>query len=73
MPVSFPSTPATNDEYTFGTTTWVFNGVGWEVVPVVSSGPNTFQSAVKQAWYETLVTTAPNPVQNMTGVLLQYV
>lgn len=38
MPISFPTSPATNDEYTFGSTTWIFNGVGWEVLPATTGG-----------------------------------
>ena len=34
MPISFPPTPATGAEYTFGERTWVFNGTGWVPKPV---------------------------------------
>jgi hypothetical protein len=29
MALNFPSSPATNDEYTLGTKTWVWNGLAW--------------------------------------------
>ena len=30
-PINFPSNPTTNQSYTFGTKTWVFNGYGWKL------------------------------------------
>jgi hypothetical protein len=33
-PINFPSNPTTNQSYTFGTKTWVFNGYGWKLQQV---------------------------------------
>ena len=32
MAISFPTSPATNDTYTFANKTWVFNGEAWDLV-----------------------------------------
>lgn len=32
MPINFPSSPSTNDTYTYLNRTWKFNGEGWEMV-----------------------------------------
>lgn len=68
MSLGFNPTPTVGEIHTAGTKTWRWNGVGWER----STFPNTFQVSIKQNWYETLVTTAPNPVINMDGILLTY-
>ena len=31
MAISFPPTPSTNDTYTVGTKTWVYNGYAWDL------------------------------------------
>ena len=33
-PINFPSNPTTNQSYTFGTKTWIFNGYGWKLQQV---------------------------------------
>ena len=66
MSLGFPTTPSVDDIHTVGGKTWRWNGVGWERFVL----KNTFMVAVKQRHYETLVTTAPTPVRNMTGVVL---
>ena len=68
MSLGFNPTPTVGELHTAGTKTRRWNGSGWERFTF----PNTFQSAIKQNWYETLVTTAPNPVINMDGILLTY-
>jgi hypothetical protein len=32
MPINFPSSPNTNDTYTSGGSTWIYNGTAWNVV-----------------------------------------
>lgn len=32
MPLSFPTTPATDEVYTFNGRSWVFNGTSWDAV-----------------------------------------
>ena len=32
MAIDFPNTPSTNDQYTVGTTTWMYNGTAWVIV-----------------------------------------
>ena len=75
MPIDFPASPSPGEIYPYnGKNFRRMNGY-WSAVSQfapVDESPNTFQTAVKQNYYETLVTTAPNPVSNMTGVLLQY-
>lgn len=44
MAIDFPSTPALNDEYTYGGRTWKYNGTAWESVtaaygPTGATGP----------------------------------
>lgn len=68
MSLGFDPTPAIGNTHTVGVRTWRWNGTGWEKYIL----PNTFQAAVRQRYYETLVTTAPTPVSNMTGVVLAY-
>ena len=31
MPLNFPSSPTTNQSYTLGTKTWIYNGYGWKL------------------------------------------
>jgi hypothetical protein len=54
MPLSFPPSPAIDDEYAFGGLSWVFNGTGWaRVAPVSQSG---FFVGAEVLWKEALVT-----------------
>ena len=32
MAIDFPNTPSNNDQYTVGTTTWMYNGTAWVIV-----------------------------------------
>ena len=32
MALDFPNSPSTNDQYTVGTTTWMYNGTAWVIV-----------------------------------------
>lgn len=32
MAIDFPNSPSTNDQYTVGTTTWMYNGTAWVIV-----------------------------------------
>lgn len=69
MSLGFNPTPTVGELHTAGTKTWRWNGIGWERYEM----PNTFQTSIKQNWYETLVTTAPTAVDAAsTGVLLTY-
>ena len=34
MPLNFPSSPTTNQSYTLGTKTWIYNGYGWKLQQV---------------------------------------
>lgn len=36
MPIDFPNSPTTNQIFTDGTTTWIFNGVAWDILPNLS-------------------------------------
>jgi len=44
--INFPSSPATNDEYTFGGKTWVYNGTGWKVKPGTFNAPTIITSSI---------------------------
>lgn len=68
MSLGFDTTPTLGDPHTVGGKSWRWNGVGWEKFTL----PITFQAAVGQRYYETLVTTAPTPVTNTVGTLLTY-
>lgn len=68
MSLGFDPTPAVGDLHTVAGKTWRWNGAGWEKYTLL----NTFQAPVRQNWYETLVTSASNPVTNMVGVQLTY-
>lgn len=75
MPIEWPDPPTPGEVYPYNGKNWRRMNGYWSAVSQfapVDESPNTFQSAVKQNYYETLVTTAPNPVKNMTGVLLTY-
>ena len=39
MPINFPDSPAPNEEYTYGSTTWVWNETTWNIKPVTVVGP----------------------------------
>ena len=73
MPIVFPPSPSIDQVEAYNGKNWQWNGAYWSAVSQYQhSGPNTFQTPVMQDYYETLVTTAKNPVRNMTGVLLTY-
>lgn len=73
MPLAFPPSPTPGQIEPYNGKNWRWMGAYWSVVSQYpQAGPTTFQAAVKQAYYETLITQAPNPVKNMTGVLLTY-
>jgi hypothetical protein len=42
MPLNFPTSPSTNDEYSFGGKTWVYNGAGWALksIPLTTANVN---------------------------------
>lgn len=33
MPINFPNNPTLNQTFTDGTTTWIYNGVAWDILP----------------------------------------
>lgn len=68
MSLGFDTTPSVGDLHTVASKTWRWNGTGWEKYTLL----NSFQAAVRQGWYETLITGGSNPVVNMTGVQLTY-
>lgn len=68
MSLGFDPAPSVDDIHTVGGKKWRWNGIGWEPATL----KNTFMAAVRQDYYETLVTTAPTPVAPMAGVLLTY-
>ena len=40
MPINFPDDPASvGNQYTFGSTTWLWNGTTWNISPVTTEGP----------------------------------
>ena len=39
MPLSFPSSPALNELYTYNSVTWQWNGTGWYIVKAIPTGP----------------------------------
>lgn len=39
MPIDFPSSPSTNQTYTYGSQTWVYDGAVWNLVPPTVVGP----------------------------------
>jgi hypothetical protein len=39
MPLSFPSSPALNELYTYNSVTWQWNGTGWYIVKAIPIGP----------------------------------
>lgn len=52
MPIDFPSTPATNDTYTYNGKTWKFNGTAWDFT--VSTYGSEFKNANFIAMTETV-------------------
>jgi hypothetical protein len=45
MAFSFPTSPTLNQEYTFGTKTWRFNGTGWVLVTGVDAAQSAWSTA----------------------------
>ena len=37
MPLDFPNNPTANQSYSFGNKTWIFNGYGWKLQPIVTA------------------------------------
>ena len=73
MPLVLPPSPTIDQIEPYNGKNWRWNGVYWSAASQYpQDGPNTFQTPVIQDYYETLVTSAPNTVGNMTGVLLTY-
>ena len=35
--INFPSNPTANQSYSWGTKTWIYNGYGWKLQPIISS------------------------------------
>lgn len=48
MPINFPDNPEINEEYDYGSFSWIWNGVAWEV--------NTGSSFTSALFHTTLVT-----------------
>ena len=42
---SFPSSPTTNEQYTFGNKTWMYNGTGWVLVTGVDAAQSAWSTA----------------------------
>jgi len=55
MPLDFPTSPATNQLYTFGGRTWKYNGDAWDLVPTASTagggGSGTFDTGITTSVY----------------------
>ena len=69
MAINFPSSPTTNQQYTYGTQTWYWDGTGWALIPaaatltsVNSNVSPTYRSIVS------VVTYSATPTVNWTGV-----
>lgn len=45
MAINFPTSPALNDEYSFGGSTWIWNGTGWQQKVVLAVVTPQVQSA----------------------------
>lgn len=72
MPISFPLSPSTNDEYAFGGLSWVFNGTGWALVQQPAHAG--LFAGVEVEWKETLVTSGlEGIVVNSLGYELTYI
>ena len=45
MAFSFPTSPTLNQQYTFGTKTWRYNGTGWVLVTGVDAAQSAWSTA----------------------------
>ena len=45
MAINFPSSPAVNDTLAVGADTWLWNGISWEVQPIVSPSFNNITAS----------------------------
>jgi len=64
MPIDFPTSPVTNDTYTFGPYTWQYNGYGWQllgngVIGYTGSQGYTGSSSTDSVLIKTTLTTQP--------------
>lgn len=60
--ISFPASPALNDEYTFEGRTWVFDGTSWNVKSIASSNFVTTSGGVLVGHLETIANATGNQV-----------
>jgi hypothetical protein len=74
MPIDFPSTPDTNDEYFYGGKWYRYTGSYWANLIRNSNTATGFLVAVLLDDYrEVLVTAGTNAVKNMNSVEITYI
>jgi hypothetical protein len=66
MAINFPGTPALNDTFTEGSTTWKYDGTSWNVITSVVTTPVAGTNLFTRFSADSGFTTANTPTDNLT-------
>ena len=66
MAINFPGTPALNDTFTEGNTTWKYDGTSWNVITSVVTTPVAGTNLFTRFSADSGFTTANTPTDNLT-------
>lgn len=74
MPIDFPSTPDTNEEYFYGGKWYRYTGSYWANLVRSSTTTSGFlTAALLEDYREVLVTAGSNAVKNMNSAQITYI
>ena len=71
MPINFPSSPNTNDTYTSGGSTWIYNGTAWNVIgstsQVTITPTNSFRTIAVAGQSDVVADTSADTLSLIAG------